>query len=408
MALNNIPGLAGYLGMRNQDRSEAMGNLQAVQSGIGSVLQMQQAERAAQMAPLQQQLVQAQVGQAQGLAQQRQQEQAFQQMLPQLLEQSMGPDGQPDMAKFSSLLMQTPGGLKPGMDLRRAEEDRAMRVQQGQAMIEQRTQQAAQMHEARMAQAQTAAERAAETARHNEFMRNMAAQTRALTAAVAGGSGRNDTRTPRIFSIDGKNIDGSVDRYGNRYDESGQLVRNFGPQITTTDQKQASDTATALEATKVVEQNLSRMEDLVLGPVDPKTGLRTGGSPNSIAGPAAPLLGAARYTANALGFDVNRPGTEFSQLVESTLNSVERTGKLSNQQKNELRGMFKTGMTGDRDSVLKGIQLMRNYAGIRESGANVAVGRVRPGSQATQSAPTGIDPRVWGVMTPEERALWQK
>lgn len=36
-----------------------------------------------------------------------------------------------------------------------------------------------------------------------------------------------------------------------------------------------------------------------------------------------------------------------------------------------------------------------------------ALGGTKPGNQSLGSAPSGVDPKVWAVMTPEERALWK-
>jgi len=75
--LSQIPGLAGYLAMQNQRQQTAMGDLQAT-SGIMNVLRQQEAEqRAAAMAPYQQQLIQAQVQQAQALAAERAKREQF-------------------------------------------------------------------------------------------------------------------------------------------------------------------------------------------------------------------------------------------------------------------------------------------------------------------------------------------
>jgi hypothetical protein len=442
MALNNIPGLAGYLGMRNQDRSEAMGNLQAVQSGIGSILRMQEAERAAQMAPLQQQIMQAQLQAAQAQAAERARISAF--YSPENMRQFMTP-GQAAVAPGQGVTGgMDEGGLgqilgigpteqgapaaqpaeAPRLDLARLVEAGAaagvikpetvlnMQGQQQARMdaINVRRQQLIDQRERAIRDAQNDADRIAANRMYQQGLLELRRDMANFRMSGSGGSGggAGDGRRPETFSVNGRNVAGLIDRYGNRYMPDGQLARNVEPAITTADQKQAQDAASALQAFKFGETALNRMEDLMLGTVDPKTGERSGGSPMSIAGPMSGALGVARYLLPG----VDRPGTEFSQLIEVALNSFDKAGKLSNQQKNELRSVFKTGMLGDKDSVLKGIELMRQYAGIRGAASNTAVGRVRPGSpagnQVTQNAPAGIDPKVWNVMTPEERALWQK
>jgi hypothetical protein len=176
--LGNIPGLAGYLGMEQLQRQNAMQDLQGV-AGLASVLRQQE------MAPLQMQLMRAQADQARGLAEDRAQTRRFQDALPGLVEQAKGADGQVDFGKLSGVLMQAPGGLKFGMDLRKTEEDRAARLQQWQANLEQRRATAEQLHEIRLSNARTAEDRAAESARHNQVMEVLSGQMRALAAQNA-------------------------------------------------------------------------------------------------------------------------------------------------------------------------------------------------------------------------------
>jgi hypothetical protein len=306
------------------------------------------------------------------LAQQRQQEQAFQQMLPQLLEQSMGPDGQPDMAKFSSLLMQTPGGLKPGMDLRRAEEDRAMRVQQGQAMIEQRTQQAAQMHEARMAQAQTAAERAAETARHNEFMRNMAAQTRALTAAVAGGrSSGDDRREPMTFSVDGKNVQGWRDRFGNVFGPDGRAVQGYQPQITSADQAAEQKRASEAETKATIEDMINRIDRIAKS------------NPGTVAGPWATVRNGMNFLWNNLGGAGSgsaqmSPNQRAEQLRDSMISGFQNLGRLSVSDRERLERIWGLGVFGSPAAVAEAVQQTRQIINSKYAGSEIPTARGAP------------------------------
>lgn len=63
--LANIPGLAGYLGMQQYQKQNALGDLQGVIGLANAVRQHEEAQLEAQLAPLRQQLFQTQVQQAQ-------------------------------------------------------------------------------------------------------------------------------------------------------------------------------------------------------------------------------------------------------------------------------------------------------------------------------------------------------
>lgn len=62
--LSSIPGLAGYLAMEDRRRAGALGDLHATSGLLGLLQKQQEAERAAQMMPLQRQLMEAQVADA--------------------------------------------------------------------------------------------------------------------------------------------------------------------------------------------------------------------------------------------------------------------------------------------------------------------------------------------------------
>lgn len=188
--LANIPGLAGYAAMQDFQQRQSLGGLQGAMGVLQALRQHDESLREAQMAPLRMQALQAQVQQAQGLAEERQRDAALQSSLPAIFQQATGPDGNIDYNKVSGTLMQTPGGLKTGMDLRKAEEDRLARVQQAESMIEQRRLAATQQHEALMQRLQDSRQRAAEMERHNRVMEGLSAQTRALAQMTASQGGR--------------------------------------------------------------------------------------------------------------------------------------------------------------------------------------------------------------------------
>ena len=148
---------------------------------------------------------------------------------------------------------------------------------------------------------------------------------------------------------------------------------------TSADQKAAQERAAALQADQVLTKNLERMEQLVSE------------SPRTIAGPFSPALKAGGYIANAvIPGAVERHGLEMQQLIEASLNEAEKAGRLSNQQKSELRSLFATGLMGDPLSVRKGIQLFRDYAGIRKAGASVPPARAVPGRTSAPPPPPGF------------------
>jgi hypothetical protein len=76
-SLMGIPGLGGYLGMEQYRQQQALGNLQGQVGLMNAVRQQQVAEQEAQLAPLRQQMVQAQLGQIQGAVQDAERKRAF-------------------------------------------------------------------------------------------------------------------------------------------------------------------------------------------------------------------------------------------------------------------------------------------------------------------------------------------
>lgn len=116
--LESIPGLGGYLAMQDYRQRQALGDMQGVVGLLGAVRQQQEAERESALAPLKQQLFQAQVQQAQLQMQDAQRKRDF--FTPTNLQQFMSP-GAPEIPAPSVELGGGPGkpAEAPRMDFDR-------------------------------------------------------------------------------------------------------------------------------------------------------------------------------------------------------------------------------------------------------------------------------------------------
>ena len=187
--LASIPGRGAFLAQQQFEGQQQAQGLGQVLGVLGALQRDQEMKRQAQLQPLQERLMRAQAGAAEGLEQNRAMDSQFQQKMPELVKQATNEDGSIDYRKLADLAQATPGGTKFAMDTRKHDEDRAVRVQQGQALIAQREAQANQYHEARMAAAQTQTDKAAEIARHNrtlEAIAQMRSDSAAQTRAAGG------------------------------------------------------------------------------------------------------------------------------------------------------------------------------------------------------------------------------
>lgn len=394
--LESIPGLGGYLAMQDYRQRQALGDMQGAIGLLGAVRQQQEAEREAQVAPLRMQALQAQVQQAQELAQERQQAQALQQALPGIFQQSTGPDGQIDFNRASAALMQTPGGLKYGMDLRRAEEDRAARVQQSTALLEQRREQATQLHEFRLSQAQTAAERAAETARHNRFMEGIQGQLVALRSQGGGGDSR---REPFKFSMNGQNVQGWRDRLGNVYTQDGRAVTGYQPEISASDQTAEQKRTVEAETLSSVNDMLTRVERIAAE------------NPGTVAGVGGAARNATTWLWNQFGGSATgnakiAPNDQAVQLRDSMLTSLGSLGRLSNQDRQRIEGIWGLSMLGSPAKVNEAIALTRQVINSKYAGSKTPVGRPTPGA----APPVGTiqDGYRFKGGNPADQANWEK
>jgi hypothetical protein len=363
-ALAGIPGLRGYLA--GEDRLDRqMGQRQQMAIGLAQLLQKQRdMEQEAQLAPLKAEFMKAQAAQMQALAAQRQQEQEHQQALPGLIKQATGEDGQLDWNKLSGILAQAPGGLKTAMDLRRAEEDRAARVAQGEAVTQQRMAAANQQHEIRLAQAQTAQEKAAEQARHNRVLEVLSAQTKAIAASRGGGGPRME---PFKISVDGQNVQGWRDRAGNVFGPDGKVLQNYKPEITASDQNIARKNAEERSAIETVDVQLRELEGL------------SKSNPRSVAGPLSGLTRGVEAVGNfVMPGSVGLQATTAQQLIRSVISNLPKTGRLSNYQQQEMRRLFEDGLAGNAESLQKGIELVRQNLTPRQSAVDQPTGRSTP------------------------------
>lgn len=186
----NIPGLGGFLGMQDiQQQQEGQQIRQMI--GLASLLERRKAaEQEAQLAPLKMQLMQAQADQARGLADERARSESFNQQLTELVKGSTLEDGTLDWGKLSQSMAQVPGGLKPAMELRKNEQDRAARVQQQEQANVLRQQQLNDQREQALRRAQNDAERLAAQRQYQQGMLALREDSIATRRALAAQGSR--------------------------------------------------------------------------------------------------------------------------------------------------------------------------------------------------------------------------
>lgn len=93
--------------------------------------------------------------------------------------------------------------------------------------------------------------------------------------------------------------------------------------------------------------------------------------------------------------------TAINSLVNSYARAINPRGVPTVSDKQHARDIIDSAMAkGNFESALRMMETEINTA------HNAA--KVGPGGENASSAPAGVDPAIWNVMTPEERALWQK
>lgn len=359
--LSRVPGLAGYLAKQQYDQ-------QANQSSLGQMLGVANFAEQQKRNAMQNEL---QAIQAQRQQQIAADEEALSQALPQLSQKYLTSET-PDYRGFANALVGTRGGLQPGLKFLDAAESRDLRKSEGEANRIAMMDRLATQLDMRNQWAQMDDARKRELAAMMEQGRLDRMTFAAALRSASGGAG-GDRLEPFKFNVGGRNVQGWRDKFGNVFDENRRSVSGIQPEVTAADQKASQERASVQQATQVLARQLDRMEQLVSE------------SPMSVAGPFSPALNAGRYLGAQVGV-TERPGREFSQLIEASLNEADKVGRLSNQQKNELRSLFGAGVLGDPDSVKKGIQLFRDYIGIRSAGTEAPVARPQPGAVSGQQS----------------------
>ena len=370
MALENvlgqIPGLGGYMAQRQFDQQQTGAGLAQLLGVHRMIQEQQQAEQRAQLQPLQLQMLQAQAGQAQNrLAD----DQALSQALPVLAQQYLGGET-PDYRGFAQGLMGVRGGMQPGLNFLDKAENRDTRVAEGRlnrdAQMERLSATLGMQDQWKQMSEQNRMQIAAmmESGRMDR-----AAFAAALKSASGGGGGGSDKREPYEFSIGGKNVLGTKDRYGNLFDASGKAVTGGvqQPKIAAADQALTRKNAEEEQAVVTVSKQLDALESLAKS------------NPRSVAGPAAGLVrGVEAASEFVVPGAIGTQATDSSQLIRSIISNLPKTGRLAVYQQQELRRLFVDGFAGNATSLQKGINLLRENLSPREAAVDAPIGRTQP------------------------------
>lgn len=417
----DIPGYGGFLQKGQLNQQAAMGELQGVLGQINAMQNMQQMQHQRAMQPLQQQMLQAQMGEMQRKAALEQQMAADRAALspvdfmkkykpealaPIILKQAekaeaqgniRGVLGQPGVAPIPEPPAEIGGGPgRPGMpatpgvldqfknsqnpqvrNYASAVEEMARRgvfadvkdfnaeigkIGTLEAQIADR-QEGRQMNDARARELQ---------ADRLDFRRGMAG----IAGAIAGGQAEQKL-TPAAFSVDGKNVFGFRDPTGNLYDSTRAPVRTpVGPAISPSDQARAVKDAENAKTVQNIDSALNTLNSLVAN------------NPRSATGIVSPLAKAGEAIRGQIDPKYAGPGRQVEQIASNILTSMESLGKLTKKDMEEIKGQMRIGMWGSPKEVENWTQMVRNKIGVKAAGTQVPAGRSMP---TAQTGGTSID-----------------
>jgi hypothetical protein len=365
--------LGGMLAADQIAQQRQASELQQVM-GLASVLRQQQAaQQEAQLAPFRLQELQAR-------AEERQQGQAFQTALPGLVGAATDENGQLDWGRLANSLAQTPGGLKPAMDLRRAEEDRSARVASQQQNYLLRAQQLDDRRKQDERDAKNDAERIASRSRYEQGMLSLRQEAIETRRALAGGGGRME---PFKYSVGGKNVQGWRDKFGNVFDSEHKPVSKIDPEITSADQA-AEQKRTSEQATLAsVQDKLDRIQR-----INASNPALTSGAWGGAANAAAFLWN--QTLGNVTDTSVSTPNEQARQLRDFVLGDLGSLSRLSNQERQRIEDAWKLGLSGNPKAVESAIGLTRQLVNAKYAGGQAPVARSQPGKSSVPPPPPGF------------------
>lgn len=436
--LANIPGLAGYLAMQRHQQQQALGGLQGAMGVLQAVQRQEEMQREAQLAPLRMQAMQAQVQQAQAAADQQRRRDAFFASAPQFMTQGppevapgRGVMGGMDDGSTGQIMGVAPGengapAAKPGpmqFDLDRFVTQGAMqgvfspeallnRQQQMEARRD-ALQQRMQELQLRLADARTTAQERMQLQRDLAEMQMNLRRDIVASRQSSGGSDGDSRREPFRFSLDGKDVQGMRDRFGNVYMPDGRAVTNYGPPITPADRKAIEDNRRG----EIRDAALTSRTELIIGKVD--EALKNVGylSSGFIGQQLGKVAGTPAYNLDRT-VDTIKANIGFQELqaMREASPTGGALGQVAVRELDMLQAVISSLDIGQSPAQLrKNLEAIgthyRNWKSIvdrakRTPGANPSSGA--SGSGNAETPPAGVDPRLWNAMSPEDRALWKK
>lgn len=406
--LANIPGLGGYLAMEQYKQQQALGGLQGALGVLNAVRAHEEAQQQAQLRPLQMQLLQAQIGEHQQRVADAKRKSAF--YSPENMAQFMTP-GSPGEAPGQGQtggiddgamgqIMAPKQATLPQLDLNRLVNAGAAAgviapetLLNNQSQIAARREQIAANYEARMAQIQAQTQAAAATAQN-------AADRNAILA-----QGQQMMHEARMAAIEARNAAGGGNKPppGYRWTADGnQEVIPGGPadvKAQAAAQRQADGAVDVDVALTALRDAYNRLE-------------KGGGITSTEKGPLSNL--SASLSSSAAG---QMAGKAFGTQNQSARNDIlmarpallaalmKATGMNARQMDSnaELKLWLSTATdpTLDVEANRKALNnIEQKY--LRKPQASSGT------TTSGDGPPPGIDPKLWKVMTPEERKLWQK
>lgn len=415
----DIPGYGGFLQKGQLNQQQAMGELQGVLGQIGAMQNMQQMQHQRAMQPLQQQMLQAQMGEMQRKVALEQQMAADRSAMspvdfmkkykpealaPIILKQAekaeaqgniRGVLGQPGVAPIPEPPAEIGGGPgRPGMPATPGVLDQFKNSQNPQvrnyaSAVEEMARRGvfadvkdfnAEIGKIGALEAQLADRQEARNmadARARELQQERLDFRRGMAGIAGAIAGQGEQRlTPTTFSIDGKNVFGFRDPTGNLYDSTRAPVRTpVGPAISPSDQARAVKDAENKQTVQNIDNALNTLTQLVANNPRSATGV---------------LSGVAKVKEGVLG-QINPsytgPGRQVEQIASNILTSMESLGKLSRKDMDEIKGQMKIGFgLGSAQEVENWAKMVRAKIGVKEAGTQVPAGRAMPTNRAAPAA----------------------
>lgn len=177
---------------------------------------------------------------------------------------------------------------------------------------------------------------------------------------------------------------------------------------------------TAAEVLKGLQENYSRLRDVPQQLQNIESAKAIVSQAKGFMGPAGEsLLGAAKLLNDRLGTSINVQGVKGAEelrtrIFMNVMDNLKKMDAQPSQLQQQIMQQALGSLGTDPGALPKMLDAysgaLQNKVGIYHQQVDEAksIGVNWPHKIGTPKAPTGVDDKLWSVMTPEERALWTK